>query len=47
MMREAVDKCSSAVQQQQEWQKEVVEVLKEQNKLISILVKKLSEAGQE
>ena len=45
--REAVDKCSSAVQQQQEWQQQLVEVLKEQNKLISILVKKLSEAGQE
>ena len=40
LMREAVDKCTSAVHQQQEWQKEVVE-------LISILAKKLSEAGQE
>ena len=47
LMREAVDKCTSAVHQQQEWQQEVVEVLKEQNKLISILTKKLSEAGQE
>ena len=47
LMREAVDKCSSAVQQLQEWQKEVVEVLKEQNKLILVLAKKLSEAGQE
>ena len=40
LQREAVDKCTSAVHQQQEWQKEVVE-------LISILAKKLSEAGQE
>ena len=46
LQREAVDKCTSAVHQQQEWQKEVVEVLKEQNKLISVLAKKLSEAGQ-
>ena len=47
LQREAVDKCTSAIHQQQEWQKEVVEVLKEQNKLISVLAKKLSEAGQE
>ena len=46
LQREAVDKCTSAVHQQQEWQKEVVELLKEQNKLISVLAKKLSEAGQ-
>ena len=46
LQREAVDKCTSAIHQQQEWQKEVVEVLKEQNKLISVLAKKLSEAGQ-
>ena len=45
--REALDKCTSAVHQQQEWQKELVEVLKEQNKVISILAKKLYEAGQE
>ena len=47
LMREAVDKCTSAVHQQQEWQKEVAEVLKEQNKMISVLAKKLSGAGQE
>ena len=47
LMREAVGKCTSAVHQQQEWQKEVVEVLKEQNKMISVLAKKLSGAGQE
>ena len=45
--KKMLEQCSSAVQQQQDWQKEVVGMLKQQNQLISLLARNSSDAKEQ
>jgi len=45
--RKMLEQCTSAIQQQQDWQMEVTGMLKQQNKLISLLARNSSETEQE
>jgi len=45
--RKMLEQCTSAIQQQQDWQKEVVGMFKQQNQLISLLARNSSVADQE
>jgi len=45
--RKMLEQCTSAIQQQQDWQKEVVGMLKQQNQLISLLARNSSGTEQE
>jgi len=47
LRRQMLEQCTSAIQQQQNWQKEVVGMFKQQNQLISLLARNSSGTNQE